>query len=254
MNVSETDMLSRKLAHARSAITRIDTLADGLVPVNDMAAYVVQREICRFSNVAIGGWKVGRVGNTEDVQGGVLPSEGIHPSGVQLRANHFPPLGLELEIAFRFGRAFEPRDAAYTDDEVLSSIAEMAPTIEIVASRFAQWPDIDRRAQLADLYNHGALVVGDYVPYREDFPFVTPIMRLEFDGKDVLEAAPTHPAGDPRTLLTWIVNHCTQFHRIALTPEMPVTTGSYTGMYFPGGMGMATATIDGIGPVAVTLD
>jgi 2-keto-4-pentenoate hydratase len=69
-----------------------------------------------------------------------------------------------------------------------------------------------------------------------------------------VKATPSNPCGDPRRLLTWLVNHCTQHHRIAVTPDMIVTTGSYTGMFFPQHAGTARGQIDGLAPVSVTLE
>jgi 2-keto-4-pentenoate hydratase len=68
----------------------------------------------------------------------------------------------------------------------------------------------------------------------------------------VVETAPANPAGDPRRLLTWLVNHASS-RGIAVTPEMVVTAGSYTGMFFPREAGTASGRIEGLAPVSVTL-
>jgi 2-keto-4-pentenoate hydratase len=164
----------------------------------------------------------------------------------------FAPLGLELEIAFRFGRRFEPSTTPYSEADVHAGIGSIGATIEIVASRYDGWPNVDKLAQLADLQNHGALIVGEFTPYREDFPFVAPLARFTFEGRDVVEATPANPAGDPRRLLTWLVNHATS-RGIAVTPEMVVTAGSYTGMFFPQSAGTASGLIEGLAPISLTL-
>lgn len=135
---------------------------------------------------------------------------------------------------------------------MLAGIGSIGATIEIVASRYAEWPAVDKLAQLADLQNHGALIVGEFTPYREDFPFVAPSLHFNFDGNDVVKTTPANPAGDPRRLLTWLVNHATS-RGIAVTPEMVVTAGSYTGMFFPQTAGTATGRIEGLAPVSLTL-
>jgi 2-keto-4-pentenoate hydratase len=176
----------------------------------------------------------------------------VHADGARLSREGFAPLGLELEIAFRFGRRFEPSATRYSEDEVKAGIGSIGATIEIVASRYAAWPDVDKLAQLADLQNHGALIVGEFTPYREDFPFVAPSLRFSFGGRDVIETTPANPAGDPRRLLTWLVNHATS-RGIAVTPEMVVTAGSYTGMFFPREAGRASGHIEGLAQVSLTL-
>ncbi|MEM5338986.1 2-keto-4-pentenoate hydratase [Paraburkholderia azotifigens] len=247
-------MLIRQLADARADHTTLASLSPELIPADMSAAYAIQHALLATRGARIGGWKTGAKSADGAIQGAPLPLTDLHADGAHLPRAHYKPLGLELEIAFRFGRSFEPAANAWHEVEVLDAIESMAATIEIVASRFAQWPNVDKLAQLADLQNHGALIVGEFTPYRRDFPFVAPSLSFAFDGQDVVKATPANPCGDPRRLLTWLVNHCTQHHRIAVTPDMILTTGSYTGMFFPQDAGTAHGQIDGLAPVSVTLE
>jgi 2-keto-4-pentenoate hydratase len=251
--MTDQTLLSRRLAQARGDHTVLETLPAELVPADQEAAYLIQHEMVQLGGGKVGGWKIGAKSLTGPIQGAPLPADGIHPDGVRLPRRAYMPLGLELEIAFRFGRVFEPRSEPYSEAQVHAGIESMAATIEIVASRYAAWPDVDKLAQLADLQNHGALVVGEFVPYRDDYPFVAPALSFSFEGNDLLEAAPANTAGDPRRLLAWLVNHCTQHRGLALTPDMIVTTGSYTGMSFPQTAGTASGRIEGLAPVSLTL-
>lgn len=246
-----TTSLSQLLADARRSRTTLDTLPQQL-PVDAEAAYAIQHEILSACGARIGGWKIGAKSASGPIQGAPLPNTDLHADGARLSREGFAPLGLELEVAFRFGRRFEPSATPYHDDEVLASIGSIGATIEIVASRYAAWPAVDKLAQLADLQNHGALIVGEFTRYREDFPFVAPSLRFEFNGRNVVETTPANPAGDPRRLLTWLVNHASS-RGIAVTPEMVVTAGSYTGMYFPREAGTASGHIEGLAPVHFTL-
>ncbi|NML31473.1 2-keto-4-pentenoate hydratase [Paraburkholderia antibiotica] len=252
MTDSNISSLSRRLADARQRRATLDTLPPALMPTDADAAYAIQHEILSACGARIGGWKIGAKSASGPIQGAPLPAGDLHASGAKLSREGLAPLGLELEVAFRFGRRFEPAATPYRDDEVLAGIGSIGATIEIVASRYAAWPDVDKLAQLADLQNHGALVVGEFTPYREDFAFVAPSLRFEFDGRSVVEAPPANPAGDPRRLLTWLVNHASA-RGIAVTPEMVVTAGSYTGMFFPRDAGTASGHIEGLAPVSVTL-
>jgi 2-keto-4-pentenoate hydratase len=187
------------------------------------------------------------------IQGAPLPAGDVYDTGAKLPREVFAPLALELEIAFRFGRRFEPATAPYSEDEVLAGIGSFGATIEIVASRYAEWPNVDKLAQLADLQNNGALIVGEFAPYRDDFPFVAPSLRFSFEERNAVLDAAANPAGDPRRLLPWLVNHCAVHRGVAVTPEMVITTGSYTGMFFPQSAGTASGCIEGLAPVSVTL-
>lgn len=247
-----TTSLSRRLADARRDRVTLDALPPDQIPADADAAYAIQHEILNLSGARIGGWKIGAKSASGPIQGAPLPDLDLHANGARLLREGFAPLGLELEIAFRFGRRFDPSTTPYSEDEVKAGIGSIGATIEIVASRYAAWPDIDKLAQLADLQNHGALIVGEFTSYLEDFPFVAPSLSFSFDGHNMIEVAPANPAGDPRRLLTWLVNHASS-RGIAVTPEMVVTTGSYTGMFFPRKAGTATGHIEGLAPVSVTL-
>ena len=253
MNTTDVCILSKRLAAARRDHLALESLPPELIPADAHAACAIQHEILRLLGARIGGWKIGAKSATGPIQGAPLPAGDLYRDGAKLPRDAFAPLGLELEIAFRFGRRFEPANEPYSEAEVHAGIESFCTTIEIVASRYAGWPNIDKLAQLADLQNNGALVVGEFAPYRDDFPFVAPSLRFSFDGRDVVLATPANPAGDPRRLLTWLVNHCAVDHGLAVTPEMVITTGSYTGMFFPQSAGTASGCIEGLAPVNVTL-
>ena len=135
---------------------------------------------------------------------------------------------------------------------MLGAIGAMAAAIEVVSSRYAAWPNVEKLLQLADLQNHGALVVGEFRAYDADYSFSEPGLDFSFEQAPVTNEAAINPAGDPRTLLPWLVNHVTQ-RGITLTPSMVVTTGSYSGMFFPKSAGAATGTISGFLPVHLEL-
>jgi 2-keto-4-pentenoate hydratase len=253
MTATDISPLSQRLADARARHLTLSSLPPELIPADADAAYAIQHEILRVSGARIGGWKIGSKSDTGPIQGAPLPAGDVYDTGAKLPREVFAPLALELEIAFRFGRRFEPASAPYSEDEVLAGIGSFGATIEIVASRYAEWPNVDKLAQLADLQNNGALIVGEFAPYRDDFPFVAPSLRFSFEERNVVLDAAANPAGDPRRLLPWLVNHCALHRGVAVTPEMVITTGSYTGMFFPQSAGTASGCIEGLAPVSVTL-
>lgn len=215
-------------------------------------AYAVQQEIVRQRGTTVGGWKIGLAAANGPVQGSALPADGLLPSGVSLPRAGYVPGALELEIAFRFKRSFAPRSEPWSDAEVYAGIGSVAATLEVVASRYQGWPKVTPLAMLADLLNHGALIVGEFVEYREDFVFNQPALSLTFDGKDIVSGPGANPAGDPRLLLPWLVNHYSR-QGLTLTPETVITTGSYTGLFTPEGPGLVHGVIEGLPAVAVEL-
>jgi 2-keto-4-pentenoate hydratase len=250
--MTASNSLSQRLAQARDDRIVIETPPDATFPADSNAAYAIQHETLGLKGASIGGWKVGAKSPGGPSQCAPLPASDVHSTKARLSRRDFVPLALELEIAFRFSRVFEPRGAAYSSDEVLANIAETAAAIEIVASRYSAWPNVDKLLQLADLQNHGALIVGEFQEYDETFPFLEPALSFTFGERLVSTDAAANPAGDPRSLLPWLVNHITG-RGIAVTPEMVMTTGSYTGMFFPQSTGTATGTFADLPPVCLEL-
>ncbi|TDV72470.1 2-keto-4-pentenoate hydratase [Pseudomonas sp. LP_7_YM] len=223
------------------------------VPADAASAYALQREILRLRETTVGGWKVGsKSPSGGPINGALLPDDGLFASGSQLEIIDYPQPILELEIALRLNREFTPREQPYSDEEVLSSIGSMGAAIEVVSSRFAAWPKIEPLLALGDLLNHGALIVGEFVPYDASFPFLKPALSLTFADQDIAPGDGANPAGDPRRLLPWVVNHHTQNGQ-SVTPELVITTGSYTGMYQTKGPGLALGAIHGLPSISVEL-
>jgi 2-keto-4-pentenoate hydratase len=77
-------------------------------------------------------------------------------------------------------------------------------------------------------------------------------MRFTFEAENAIVGMAANPAGDPRRLLTWLVNHHVA-HGLTLEPGCVVTCGSYTGMYFPKATGAALGQINGLPPVKLAL-
>jgi 2-keto-4-pentenoate hydratase len=247
------ESLARLLNDAFAPAAALSQVPSGLVPRNADDAYRVQERLLQLRGQRAGGWKVGAKSESGPIQGAPLPANGIQASPARLDRAAFPVLGLELEIAFRLGRTFAPSARGYSSDEVLGSLASYCAAIEIVSSRLAAWPEVDRLLQLADLQNHGALAVGGFVDYDRHFPFLSPSLDLRFDGDRIAQGRSVNPAGDPRRLLAWVVNHCTMRGQ-RFEEGTIVTTGSYTGIYFAKRSGTAEGDIAGLPAVSVRLD
>jgi len=247
--------LAARLTAARTANGAdgaLDTLAPEIRPAGADDAYDAQLATVRALGATIAGWKVGAKSADGPAQGAPLPSSGVFRAPATLARAAFARPGLELEIAFTLGRAFAPGSGPYDDATVAGAIASVHAAIEVVASRFRAWPDVDRLWQLADLQNHGALVVGEGVPYDAAYPFATPGLRFTFDGASAFDGTPANPAGDPRRLLAWVVNHGTA-RGLTLEAGTVITAGTYTGLYLPSSPGVARGEIDGLPPVQLSL-
>ncbi|SAL26022.1 2-keto-4-pentenoate hydratase-like protein [Caballeronia arvi] len=241
----DANALAGLFVEARAHRAKLDALPDDARPIDATQAYAAQEATLRLLRADIGGWKVGAKSPDGPIQGAPLPGDGMHKTGARLALHAFGKAGLELEVAFRLGRRFEPGSGPYRDEDVLAAIESVHASIEVVASRFAAWPDVEKPWQLADLQNHGALIVGAGVPYDAAFPFVSPAMTFTFDGAPLFQGDPANPAGDPRRLLAWTVNHSVS-RGLAVERGTVVTAGSYTGLAFPAAPGTAIGVIEGL--------
>lgn len=244
--------LAKLLCAAHTRQRPIASIPGHLLPDSSQQAYLIQQQVLHQRQETAAGWKVGAKTPGGQVQAAPLPASGVLASPAVLAQQTVMPCGIELEIAFYFSRDFFPAPAPYPETEVVGSIHAIGAAVEIVASRLHDWPGVDRLLQLADLQNHGALILGETVPYPPDFPFSQPHASLFFEEDKIVDGPGANPAGDPRWLLTWLVNHC-MAQGIALLAGTPVTTGSYTGMYFPKTPGVVNAEIAGLPPVQLAL-
>lgn len=251
MGVFEVHPLATQLANAWQSVMQLSSPDRSEAPADQAQAYDVQHALFAVQGWSLGGWKVGAKDVAGPAQCAPLPVCGILSSPAVLPRAGFGQVGLEVEIGFRLGREFAPCQRGYNDDDVLSSIAEVVTTIEVVSSRYLDWPHTDKLIQLADLQNHGALVVGDAVRYDATMSCVDVEATLTADGSKVSPPKVGNPAGDPRRLLPWLVNHACA-RGLTVTPQQVITTGSYTGMYFVRAGGRFVAEIKGL--PAITLD
>ena len=248
-----SDALAKLLFEARRAGQSISGADVPFEPQAAADAYAVQLASIALRGSKVVAWKVGAKSADGPIQGSALPSDALQSSPGTVQRANFGVLGLELEIAFRLGRPFAPAATPYSNDEVMEAISTMAATIEVVTSRYAEWPKAAPLLQLADLQNHGALCVGKGVAYDARYPFDHPATRFDFNGGSILVALPRNPAGDPRRLLPWLVNHVTS-RGVAFTEDIWVTTGSYTGMRFPETAGTAVGKFDGLPEVRLQVE
>jgi 2-keto-4-pentenoate hydratase len=247
--------LAQRLVEARRSHRLIDAPPPDGCPPDAATAYTIQQAVIAGLGQSTGAWKIGAKAPGGAASGAPIPAALVIESPARVERSRFFRVLLELEIAFRFSETIEPRGKAYARDEVLARVGVVLPTIEIVDSRFAEWPNIAALAQLADGQNNGALVTGHpvaYAGFARHFDFVSPELELTFDGISLVPEATGNPAGDPRELLVWFVNHCAAMG-IPIEPNWTITTGSYVGAHPVRTSGVVHGHIDGLGEVEIEL-
>jgi len=244
---------------------QIDTIAEQLIaarqgpavpwrsvlPTDPAMAYAIQdATVARLGPV--GGWKVGARSADATPSCAPLPASGLRAAGWASQAGERWRLrGVEVEVALRIARDFDPGDRVATREELAALFDAVIPAIEVVESRFADFEGSDPLAQLADLQSHGALVLGEPVAMSLDAVDLRSLEAfLAFDGRQVARTRGGHPTGDFWRLLSWLGRHCAM-RGMPWRAGQIITTGSCTGMLFAPEGAHVEARLAGIGTVGL---
>jgi len=135
--------------------------------------------------------------------------------------------------------------AALTHDNCTALIAAMAVSIEVVDSRWQNLAQVPPLLKLADFQVHGALVLGEWTPWR-GVDWSTQRCVLQVGDAPPIERRGTHPLGTPQWLLPIWLRHLTR-HGATVPAGTIVTTGTWTGLTPAQPADTVTVQFDGIG-------
>ena len=248
--------VAQALLQARSSGVPADAqlLTSALAEADAQSPYAVQAAV--WQSLAGGGvptyWKSGGPSRDQPLTHAPLPPAGVWPSPAQAGDWPLHQRGIEIEIALRLAQDVDAAQAAaLTPDAVDGWINAMAVSIEVVDSRWHNPAAVAPLLRLADFQSHGALVLGDWVPYqRRDWAAQTCRLRVGSAPEVVRQGA--HSLGDPAWLLPqWLRHACAMFGTVPAGTV--VTTGTWVGIV-PAQRGDAlVAVFDGIGEAHLQL-
>lgn len=246
-----TDLLTESFLRVRAGAPLLEHVPDGCDVPSAEAAYRVQHATVRALGGRIAGWKVGaRTPESEPFAAPILAAT-LFDGGTMLPPGLCRHIGVEAEIAYRFGHALPPRDVPYTTGEVCDAIVSVHTAIEIIDTRFAvpgSQPALDH---LADQQSHGALFVG---PGLTDWRSLVPLEErviLTVGDRVVADHVGGNSAGDPIRTLVWLAGHAAR-HAGGLAAGTIVTTGSATGTLFVDPGTHVRATFAHLGTLSLT--
>jgi 2-keto-4-pentenoate hydratase len=230
---------------------------EAAVPDAD-AAYRVQDAVAGalgwFGDEAPGHWKSGGPSREAVLTHAALAPSGVRASPADFSDIAFQRRGIEAEIALRLGRAVDAELAASLTPENAAGVVDaMAVTIEVVDSRWADGARESALLRLADAQVHGALAVGDWVPWPgpEQRDWSKQLCRVVI-GDEVTERTGSHSLADPAWLLPSWLRHATR-HGHVVPAGTVVTTGTWCGV-LPAQRGdRVRAEFPGVGSVDVQL-
>lgn len=197
-------------------------------------------------------WKSGGPGRDAVLTHAPLPPEGVWDSPAVAGDWPFHIRGIEAEIALRLGSPVDLALASTLTPETAHALVEaMTVSIEIVDTRWQQGLDAPALCKLADLQSHGALVLGEWVPYQpRDWAAQT--CEVQVGQQPARTFTGTHSLNDPAYLLPAWLRHATRDGAV-LPAGTVVTTGTWCGILHAQAGDAVTARFDGVGEASVLL-
>ena len=250
------DTVVAALMRARSnhSLINANALAQALPSAEQ--AYAVQMAVARQQGWYLDAppmhWKSGGASRQAELTHAPLPLGGIWPSPASCGDWPFAMRGIEAEIALRLGRSVDPALArTLAPEDARDLVDAMTVSIEIVDSRWQQGMAAPALLKLADLQSHGALVLGDWVPYQA-LDWSRQVCRVLVGDQAEVVRVGAHSLGDPAWLLPqWLRQACVMYGTVPAGTV--VTTGTWVGI-LPGQRGDHVRVVfDGIGGASVTL-
>lgn len=251
-----TTGLTHALVAAWQAGHTISALPWGGALADAPAAYAVQEAVAQamgwFPPGPARHWKSGGPNRQAVLTHAPLPPAGVRTSPADYSDLRFHTIGIESEIALRLGQPVSPAQAAALTPETAGMFVDaMAVSIEIVDSRWQEGGGAPALLRLADLQSHGALALGDWVPYAaRDWAAQRCTTRI--GKREPVVRTGTHPLGDPAWLLPTWLQHATR-KGATVAAGTVVTTGSWVGL-LPAATGEAVdVEFDGVGRASLQL-
>ena len=201
-------------------------------------------------------WKSGAPSRTAPLLHTGLLDAGVWLSPAQARDWPFNMRLIEIEIALKTNRLVTPEEAAtLTQEQGHALIGAMAVTIEIVDSRWQQTEQLQPLLKLADMQTHGALVVGNWMPYTDqetERDWARQRCTVKIGHANAQEFVGTHSLQDPRWVIPFWLRHITA-QGDSVPAGTVVSTGSWCGMPAAQPGDSVIASFDGVGMTSVQL-
>jgi 2-keto-4-pentenoate hydratase len=247
------------LADARREVAVLRELPEDCRPTNLEEAYFVSDTLAADLGWPIRGWycaatnpAVQRILGIDEPYYGRLFEPLVYESPAALDTDDFPPMMVEVEVAFELGSDLPPRGRAYTNAEVADAVSSVAGSIEVVAGHLQDWMSQDAYSVISDNGTDGALVVGPAHTRWREFDLVTMEASVLRNGVEERRGSGANVLESPLNALTWLANaraavgnglSAGQVHNTGtLTAPLPVERGDEL-----------TVRFDALGDVHLTL-
>jgi 2-keto-4-pentenoate hydratase len=232
-----TDILAaaHAIAAARRSRAPLQPLAPDAAPQTEADGYRIQqalRDLLSADFGALAGYKIGCTSAVMQQYmgiphpcGGSVFANGVHGSGVSLRAGDFVQVGVECEIAVRLAADLPPSQAPFTALCVAQAIEAYLPAIEIVDDRYSHWQTMGAPTLVADDFFAAGCVLGKPVARSVAPDLVSVVGRAVINDVEVARGTGADVLGHPHNPLAWLANHLAANGQ-ALRAGQIVLTGS----------------------------
>jgi 2-keto-4-pentenoate hydratase len=180
---------------------------------------------------------------------GYILDDMVESNGAAVAATRFCAPRVEPEVAFLLREPLH--GPGVTVDDVYAATDAVAPALEIVDSRIADWkltlPDT-----VAENASSGAVVLGDWVPYSAGIDLPRARASLWLNGTEIDSGTGSAVMGDPAAAVAWLANALAPFGTEILASQF-VMSGSFTSAAFVHAGDAAVTTVSGLGTVSMSI-
>lgn len=254
-NPASLSALVDKLANAHRGGPAVDDQAAQPLVASLEDAYAVQEQLYSALGHPAGVapyWKSGGPTRNDAMRHAPLPVAGVKKSGSSLEGVNLRNRCVEAEVALRLGKAVTPEAARdVTAESAAAFVDAMGVTIEMVDTRWAGGRGASPLLKVADLVVHGALVVGEFVPFAAR-AWDQQECRVRIGGGEWKSFRGSLGVGDPVWVLPHWMRHVTR-NGATVPAGTVVTCGTWCGLLDAAAGDLVVAEFPGIGSASVQL-
>ena len=237
MSAFDIKAASGKLWECWQAGTVIDGLAAPLWPESRADGYAIQAQLMAHTAKSLFGWKIAATStagqkhiNVDGPMAGRILAERVVAKGCEVHLGSNRMRVAEAEFAFKMAQDLPPRDASYTQAEVLAAIGTLHPSIEIPDSRYADFTKVGAAQLIADnacahLFMKGPAATVDWRTMDLAAHKVVATISGRRGRALKHEGSGANVMGGPLIALTWIANELSRLG-VGIKADEVITTGT----------------------------